>query len=228
MTYLDEAPCAFCAQILGLHEHNELSPLLEGQWGWRPVLLETAEAVVMPSIGALATGHVLVSPKHHRRSTAVCTPAEAASLNTLVDTTADHLRAEVGPVHLFEHGSSAACEDRVACSVEHAHVHLVPSQIDVVDTLASVADWRPYAGARDELLAATGGAEYLIYESPAGERLLATTRTGFASQLLRRVLAESMGNGHHWNWREEPAVQRIRATADLFTCAGSVATAATC
>jgi diadenosine tetraphosphate (Ap4A) HIT family hydrolase len=68
----ERTACAFCAQIAGRREHNALASLLGSGWSQRPLLVETEMSVAMPSIGALAPGHVLVSPKRHVRSAAMC------------------------------------------------------------------------------------------------------------------------------------------------------------
>jgi hypothetical protein len=100
--------------------------------------------------------------------------------------------------------------------VEHAHVHLVPAPFDVLGALSAVAAWMPVREDRGQLLAVTNGEEYLYYESPAGERLVATTRAGFPSQVLRRVFAETLGPDIAWNWRLELAVDRVCATIEMF------------
>src|SRR4051812_37170007 len=97
-------PCFLCGQIAADPELNLLDRLLNNAWSRRPVLLENDAAVAMPSIGALAPGHVLICPKRHCRSFAATSPDDEEGLTALVATTRRVLDQRLGvPVHTFEH-----------------------------------------------------------------------------------------------------------------------------
>jgi len=208
-------PCHFCGQISGSTEHNLLYDVLRGRWAERPVLRENEDAVAMPSIGALAVGHLLISPKRHLRSFAVASAEQLAALDRLVRATTRELHDATGlPVHGFEHGSSA-CGERIACSVEHAHRHLIPYRDTVVPGLWDAARWKRL-GELETLAAATGGREYLSYHAPDGRTWTVTTEDGFPSQMLRRVFSSALGNTENWDWRAHPGVETVLATIALF------------
>jgi diadenosine tetraphosphate (Ap4A) HIT family hydrolase len=179
------------------------------------VLAEFGQGVVMPSIGALVPGHVLICPKTHHRSLVAAPRDTACDVEQLLTRTRQRLEAMTGmPAHVFEHGSSLDGW-RVACSVEHAHIHLVPSAIDVREDISGVAIWQRVGKDLDDLRSMVGRDEYLFYEAPTGERLVATSASGFPSQALRRVIGRAIGVAD-WDWRSDPAVDRIAATADLL------------
>ena len=208
--------CSLCGQIEGDANNNALAPILGSDWSQRPLLAESRHAVAMPSIGALTRGHLLVCPKLHLRSLAVADPEQGADLNRLANAVEEQLGRECGePVHMFEHGSSTAGE-RVACSIEHAHLHLVPAAVDVRASLRRLADWQSVSEYSPDLHRQTGGAEYLLYAAPTGERWVATTDLGFPSQLIRRVFAEALGLGEEWDWRAHPAREKMLATVEIF------------
>jgi diadenosine tetraphosphate (Ap4A) HIT family hydrolase len=207
--------CAFCAQTAGLEEHNEMFALTGERWALRPVLAERGAAIAMPSIGALAPGHMLVCPVAHHRSLLAAPDTVAAAVQELLGAVRSHVEHATGTVtHVFEHGSSRYGE-RVACSVEHAHLHVLPCESDVLSAIADIADWKPAGRNLDELRRVVGDSEYLIYESPTGQRLTAITDTGLPSQLLRRVFASAL-DVSEWDWRVDPAVGRVAATAELY------------
>lgn len=209
--------CTFCGQIAGDPKRNDIAGLIRDRWAMRPVIAETGLAVVMPSIGALVPGHVLVSPASHLRSVFGAPHSVAEAVGQLVVAMREQLEAATGlPTHVFEHGSSS-CGDRVACSIEHAHVHVLPAAVDLVPILADIAPWEIASHDQDRLSNLIGDAEYLFYEGPTGERMIATTSTGFPSQLMRQVFARELGLVD-WNWRTNPALDRIRATVDLLRC----------
>jgi ATP adenylyltransferase len=219
--------CEFCGQIAGDVTRNAIANLISIPWSSRPVLDEVPGAVVMPSIGALVPGHVLLCPTEHARSFAATSSHFEPALATLGGATAERLFVTTGlPVHRFEHGSSTRGE-RVACSVEHAHLHLVPARVDIRSQLGGIGEWRDVGPSLAEVRAASEGAEYLLYESPCGERSLTTTSAGFPSQLLRRILAQAIGV-EEWNWRRDRAVSNMLATAELFGVHSQMAAGAVC
>jgi hypothetical protein len=55
--------------------------------------------------------------------------------------------------------------------------------------------------------------EYLYYERPSGEAVIASPEgLPIESQLLRRVFAVPLGIADLWNWREEPRVPEVIET----------------
>ena len=214
---MSNSDCCLCGQIEGDKHRNLLMPVVRTPWAVRPVLLENAFAAVMPSVGALVLGHVLVCPMRHLRSLAIAQCDEYTGLINLAGTAAVVLREHTGlPVHRFEHGSATRGE-RVACSVEHAHLHLIPTAVDVSLALESVAAWRVVAKGQKALKNAVGAREYLLYEAPNGMTFVATgDQRGFASQLLRRLFADAIGRSASWNWRTHPASRNVRRTVELF------------
>ena len=210
------AACCLCGQIRGSGELNLLKPLLATPWSQRPILRENRGAAVMPSVGALVPGHVLVCPKTHVRSLATAPSWCVDELDALVEQTIRVVAQQTGdPIHAFEHGS-ARFGSRIACSVEHAHLHVVPARVSVSDRLHELAEWRPIDCSHDSLVRAVGAREYLLYRDPAGARLVSIAPAeGFPSQLMRRVFADALGISR-WNWREDPARDSVRSTVDIF------------
>lgn len=211
--------CDFCGQIAGDPERNRLLPLLGTSWSRQPLLAARHSAVVMPSVGALVEGHVLVCPREHVRSIAAASTEAAADVEALATETRQKLEDRTAlPVHSFEHGSGSD-GTRVACSIEHAHLHILPAEVEIRPRLRQLCEWQPLEGGIEPVRAAAEGREYLLYEAPDGERWLARTEIGFPSQLLRQVFSETLGRGDEWNWREHAARSEVEATVALFASA---------
>lgn len=198
--------CKLCAQTAGDAAGDLLHHHLGGSYV-RRVALENAAATVMPSLGPLASGHSIVCPKVHRRSFAECSTDELRSSLALAAEAEWRLRALGGvPVHRFEHGNATG-RTEVACSVEHAHLHLLPAAVDPWPRLEALGGWRTLDLAVDSPVALTGGAEYLLY-GPPGERQV-RIRVGdqderSPSQLIRQIFADLLNRADRWNWREHP------------------------
>lgn len=209
--------CALCAQA-----HHELagdelhSCRRRSAAEHEPAaVLESERFVVFPSIGALVPGHVIVAPRHHARSWVALDRGERDEAAALIDRAGSIVRerGDAAP-RLFEHGS-AADGPRVACSIEHAHVHLLPVSESAWQTAIPALPWsRPLDF--DGLAAAVGRVEYLRVAVNGGWAV-ATSADGFRSQLMRGRLAEALDLDGSSDWREDPRLENVEATYDWFS-----------
>jgi ATP adenylyltransferase len=216
MTDAVSTVCAICAQAEGRRYGDALRPLL-GRCG---ILASSGQAVAFPSLGAVTVGHVIVCPRSHHRSWAACPDKVVADGQALTANLKRRLSL-LGPVHEFEHGNGAASH-RVACSVEHAHLHLVPAPVDLHAALARYGPWIPVGkGDTRNMRAIVGTSEYLVYRAPAGAaQVWVSADADIPSQLLRRALVDALGRPDEWNWRDHPAVDRVDATLSAFGTTG--------
>jgi ATP adenylyltransferase len=197
--------CCLCSQIVGASDNDLISTLLPGAPYERRVALESDQFAVVPSLGPLATGHVLLCPKAHIRSFAHLDPSFDAEYRAFRREVVFKVKTTfANPVHCFEHGSSRTGH-HIPCTVEHAHLHLVPAAVEVASLISQVALWEEIGNDAKELRERAGEDEYLYYQFPSGRTLLARAPVGgFESQLLRKTFAEALGRPSEWNWRETP------------------------
>jgi ATP adenylyltransferase len=207
--------CCLCAQLRGISENDLISTMAADKDYVRRVALEGRLFAVIPSIGPLTRGHSLLCPKRHFRSLAQLPPSydeECAAMTVrLVGLLSDLYGV---PVHCFEHGTAAA-GSRVLCTVDHAHLHLVPTDATVVNVLQRDAAWLPVGPALQDLRHAVGEDEYIYYCAPEGTRLVRiATDEPIPSQYMRRVMGEAIGKGDLWDWRAEPRISETIGTFD--------------
>ncbi|HVR06485.1 MAG TPA: hypothetical protein VMW75_00430, partial [Thermoanaerobaculia bacterium] len=170
---------------------------------------ETAHFAALPSLGPLVPGHTLLCTKEHLRSF-----AEVGVLGDTICGELETLRLRLGsaleeiygaPVHGFEHGNGRGSA-RVLCTVEHAHIHLIPTAVHLWEALSTCQDWKYFEIGGDSLYSHVRDGEYLYYESP--ERWAAIATAGeFESQYLRRIVAQAVGVPELWNWRANPRAE---------------------
>jgi diadenosine tetraphosphate (Ap4A) HIT family hydrolase len=79
--------------------------------------------VVIPTLGQLFTGSLLVLPQAHFETTAEMSSQQIHAALQIIEEYAEQLR-QFGKVVVFEHGSRAT--EGLACGIHHAHVHVVP------------------------------------------------------------------------------------------------------
>lgn len=212
------SPCSLCAELAGETSSggNKYRALLGDQTATR-ILRKTESLVVLPTIGPLVVGHVLVVTKEHYLSYAH-TPAhvmrEAEEL-------LDQLRGEAGrdgKVIVFEHGPMSNSATAGGCT-DHAHLHLVPvpERRDLVPGIAKrLAVGRRVSGLT--ALAAQFDAEvpYIYYDGGENECWCFDASTDLPCQFMRRLVAASVGTDE-WDWHIFPRLDVLEETRRIYS-----------
>ena len=206
--------CAICDEISGREEGDLVAKLVGNGRGYiRPVVLETERFAVIPSVGPLTLGHVLLCPKRHYSSFARL-PVDYEEEYKSISDRLSMLLKEVFQqnVHVFEHGSDAQCSI-IPCSVAHAHQHFVPANVDVWDALHESLRWTGVQPRIHHLRQLIGASEYLLYQGPGRDPIVSVPHgSPFESQYIRRVFAKALGRHDQWNWRAHPLPREIEVT----------------
>ena len=206
-------PCCICSQIAGDSTNDLLAKHLDspGQYT-RRIPMESEHFALIPSIGPLCPGHVLICPKKHYRSVAALNRGELTEFAIFKGKVSHKLRDKFrAAVHAFEHGA-ASNSDRLICTVDHAHMHLVPAVSELSETILSALQWTKLPTGISDLRSSTGGREYISYETPSGDLFITQQDRPFESQLMRKLFAQPLGCSSSWNWREAPCIPDLRAT----------------
>ncbi len=206
--------CHLCSQLVGEQDNDLLSAIFADKVYLRRVLTETRNFALIPSVGPLAVGHVLLCPKSHCCSFRdVDRNLDAEVMKLKMQIRSLLTRTFGKPIHCFEHGMRSD-GSRVLCTVDHAHLHFVPADVDMRDALQyQQAPWVSFEGSLHTLRAVVGNDEYLFYESPSGESAVIPARDEeFGSQYIRKAFASQLGESSTWNWRHFPKVDEIHAT----------------
>lgn len=204
--------CRLCTGIASDRPHDP----------WNQPLLESQHFVAIPSLGALVEGWLLIVPKEHVLSVATLSDTRVEEMAALKQDVCDMVGREYGSVCVFEHGPASACR-QTGCGVDHAHVHVVPLDVD----LREVAErFLPHGVAfqagtiQDCRSAAARGADYLYLEQPTGAGLVAV-HDHFGSQVFRKAIAEVCGTPEAYNWRDHPQLRNVAATIERLGVRGA-------
>lgn len=201
--------CHLCDQVAGRQNGDLISRLLNERTYVRRVACETAHFAALPSLGPIVPGHTLLCTREHFKSFAevgvlgenIC--GEMGMLSLQLGRVLERIYG--GSVHRFEHGSGRG-STRVLCTVEHAHIHLIPTAVDLWSTLGRCQEWERIEVGAASLYARVRDGEYLYYESPEGWAAIAMSGE-FESQYLRRIVARAIGVPELWNWRANPRAE---------------------
>lgn len=205
--------CELCAEIAGLPSRFA-SIYREDDWG--RIILTSENFVVLPSIGQLGEGHLMIVSKAHHTAVAQLDIRSREELVVVSNRVRTWMQSRIAQhVVLFENGDPAG-NGRMGCTISHLHVHLVASN-------------RPMTG----LQMAFGllGAEcirgldalprlrdaYSCIEFASAEGLLVRRR--LPSQTLRKVVADQLGS-KRWDWRlagqEQQLLELVRTGRESF------------
>jgi len=196
-----QVTCGFCAM-----DHRSARPL------WDTPLLRSPHFRVIPSLGSLVEGWLLVVPNTHVVASSRLAASLFSELEVVVDAARSLVARAYGPAWVFEHGPASE-GGKVGCTVDHAHVHVVPTRVDLVAGAAPyLGELRPQLveGMKEAFLRA-GEGDYLFAESPAGKSSLIVGE-GIGSQVFRRAVADAIGLPGQYDWRAFPQHANVVAT----------------
>ena len=202
---------------------------------WNKPLFESPNFVVLPSLGALVEGWLLLVPKKHFICIGALPNSVATEMQEVKHFLCEFLQQYYGQVSAFEHGPSRP-NSSVGCSVDHAHLHILPVAFYLA---AAVAPFLPKdvrwstAGLKECQAAFGQGEDYLYLEQPIGAGRIAIHKE-FESQLFRRAIAMQIGALNQFNWREYPQFANVSATVkkwqakngNMFSCKSRLEVAA--
>ena len=195
------AECPFCT-LVGLPNLEAEADTTALQMT-RVVIDESEHFLVLLDIAPLAEGHCLVISKFHLPAYIFLVGQEPlwnefASLLASVRRQATEIFS-VEPI-LFEHGASWE-SDTPSCCINHAHMHVVPTNADVATRL-EMAGLRRIAvgGYTADVAEVIADTPYFFYQgSPTGG--IFYDAGGAPSQFLRQVIGEQLDLAF-WNWHD--------------------------
>jgi diadenosine tetraphosphate (Ap4A) HIT family hydrolase len=199
--------CCFCEELLrgsSVELAARYGDHLRNRAAW-----VSREFAVLPTIGQLSLGHMLLVSRTHANSLAAVArsgvPAGAAYTSVL-----KKLESRFGACMAFEHGTPVG-DVTGGCGIVHAHLHVVPTGELRAARLPVVpgARWREVDA--HEWLDGAAGTEYregyLFVRLPAGRAFAAVARN-VPSQFLRRWAARSLRT-RTWDWRAVGAEREL-------------------
>lgn len=181
---------------------------------WDQVLLETEHFVVVPSVGALVPGWLLIVPRRSVLAVGALDDESVSELDGIKQVLFQLLRREFGSACAFEHGPSARGQS-VGCSVDHAHLHVVPAPCHLIDASVNFVNgclkWEPASGLLSTMERFRMGRSYLYVEQ-ADELPQIADAEAAPSQLFRRAIARHLGITDQYDWRLNPMTENVLAT----------------
>ncbi|MGN6350541.1 MAG: HIT family protein [Candidatus Nitrosocosmicus sp.] len=181
---------------------------------YNEVIAESDNFVVIPSVGALVEGWLLIIPKRHYLSLGLINDQDIYfELEQLINTIGVTIKEEFGDYILFEHGAVLE-NSKVGCGVDYAHMHIVPCNFDLIKeaSILNVGfEWERISNIKDCCNYANKSMPYLYYKDSAGISY-ATTNNNIPSQFFRKIIANKLGIGDMWDWKQNEFKENIIGT----------------
>lgn len=209
--------CSFCAEIERESDHNLFHKMVGKDIGYKYLLRETDHFVVMPGIGSLMPGYLLIVPKAHILSFGHSPDDHDNELEEILSDLVEWHSSQYGmKTIIFEHGPVSFTKRGGSCT-DHAHMHVVPvpESIDLLGVM-----YRDFPAQRVNSLAnlrnqVKKDTPYLFLRHHDGS-LHVCDAPNAKSQHLRRDLVRQLELGEVWDWAVYPGAEHIRATIEHF------------
>jgi|GEM_PF-519882 len=181
---------------------------------WDRPLVETENFFVVPSLGALVEGWLLIVTKEHHICMGSLEQERMNELKILLDIIKNWIRSIYGSAAAFEHGP-VSFKQPVGCGVDHAHIHVVPTSVPLIQNARKWVEsefvWSRVSGIEAVSAANDRGNSYLYVDQDDYAPML-YDGGGIPSQLFRKTIADSIGIAEQYNWREHAHEEVIAKT----------------
>jgi diadenosine tetraphosphate (Ap4A) HIT family hydrolase len=200
--------CEFCHELSGSGE-NSFDRIYRFQPRTR-VISRSANFVVVPSLGQLSEGHLLLLPVGHWTALADLPKSLFDEFEALRADTCSILQKEYGPCLLFEHGVREG--DSGGCGIYHAHGHAVPFPPEL-DPIARLMSAFPHQeiGKLSEIREKCADLSGYIFYQDSRSKSHVFAAPNLPSQYMRKLLAGVLG-APGWDWRTAGREERLLAT----------------
>ena len=163
---------------------------------------------VIPDLGSIIEGYLLIITKEHFYSMAELKQEQLHELHILINLLSEMAIEIYGimPI-IFEHGSPPFGMNVVSqSSICHAHMHLVPFELNNSCRIIKEADMYLFNG-----IDKYKKMSYIYYKTSKKENYI-TTNQNLPRQYMRRKVAIEVNKNDEWDWREYPFIDNVQKT----------------
>ncbi len=168
---------------------------------------------VMPTIGQLFTGSLLIIPKDHYCSYAEIPQELLPKLKLIIDHFDNRLK-HFGKAILFEHGTTPKIGG--GCGIYHAHIHMVPAPSTIPPEFILGPIFNSNLTLEEALRIGKKKQEYLLYRDIQKNFYIASMSRRLQSQYFRKKLHEFFNLQSTWDWRKFGYEEKLISTLKYF------------
>lgn len=194
--------CAYCEEFKdGYFELTKTNRML-----W-----ESDNYCVFPSLGQIVEGYLLIATKQHYISMSEIPNEIYGELENVINKVRNVLKEYYGIPLFFEHGPASASK-KGGCCIEHAHLHAVPVQVDVLSDLSAQFYSHKISSFPELKELHEKNIPYFFLETNQRERNVFEVPNFVPSQYIRRIIAKKIGKPERWDWRTCYGIEELNST----------------
>jgi ATP adenylyltransferase len=204
--------CRYCRLISGgLGRNAKDEP-------WNSLLCESRNFMVMPTLGPLVEGWLLIISREHHLCMGAMPETVYGELEEIIGEVGGVVADQYVPPTIFEHGPSVHGEG-IGCGIDHAHVHVVPLHFSLGDALRRSAEFREldWKIAREGFLdcqrLSRARKPYVFVKEPQGSATYCTMPS-LPCQAVRRVIAREVGLEGEYDYNRYSHIAYVRRTLE--------------
>jgi len=180
---------------------------------YNTVLLETPNFLVLPALGSIIPGYLMIITRSHINSMAYLSKDHMDELIDLLSYLKHILMQtlNITPI-IFEHGSAINSTEVAANSVDHAHVHVAPinmtTEMDILNESQAIKIKDMYE------IKSFMGNPYFLYINE--NNYFISHEVTLERQFMRKWLAKEAGSAPMWDWREYEFLENVNYTISIL------------
>lgn len=177
---------------------------------YNTILDETENFIVVPTLGSLVDGYVLIVSKHHIFNMGELAIEKQEEYINLVNKYRELFNKIYGKYPIvFEHGTSKNDINLTSSSVIHAHTHIVNHSFVDENKIISDLNFKEISEVNEVL----SDKNYIFYISKCGKKYI-TYNFESTSQLMRILIAKDLGYENKYNWKNDTFLDNIEKTIE--------------
>lgn len=197
--------CQYCDEF----ESGSLE--VRGQSLGNRVLFESDNFLVFPSLGQIVEGYLLIATKRHYIGLGEIPSELHQELEEVQEKVRTVLTNNYGTPLFFEHGPTSRSK-KGGCCIEHAHIHAVPLQVDILDDITENFTYRKINDFNELKKQFARGVPYFFFEDNNRDRYLFEIPDVVPSQYIRQIIAHKIGKPERWDWRSCLGLEELTRT----------------
>lgn len=172
--------------------------------------------IVMPTIGEICKGYLLIIPRRHCMSCAEFNQEEVLDFLQVLEDIRYILAETYGnesKLLIWENGTSSSSKGKAIDSIVHTHVHISPSNLTADDISKRLKLYFKNIKFSTEIQNYGHDNSYLlIHRKNDRWNILNNSGIYIPRQFVRQMLAEEYGVPEEWNWRTHPNYEKLQQT----------------
>jgi diadenosine tetraphosphate (Ap4A) HIT family hydrolase len=168
---------------------------------------------IMPPLGQLFSGSLLLLPKAHYCSFAEIPSDLRVNLTQTINNIEKRLQ-KFGKIILFEHGTTPEIGD--GCGIYHAHIHIIPIPSSISPEFLLGSKFKNFLNINDALSYVEPQKPYLLYRGTNKRYFIKILTKRLQSQYFRKKIHEYFNLESPWDWKKYKYEKKIIETINYL------------